>query len=101
MGGRITAIRWDDSNSAACFIRKEHRLLDLRLTIPLTGDPDCEHQRTGERGGTLSFPRIGPVTTWTLVDTIVRCDARGKAFAAGTRRDSGYVYTASNERTVS
>jgi hypothetical protein len=40
------------------------------------------------------------VTTWTVVDTIISCDARGKPYAVGVRRDSGYVLTSRDPRRV-
>jgi hypothetical protein len=81
-------------DSGAFFIRKELQQLDLRVALPLTAGPDCADERVGYRGGSLSFRRIGTVTTWTVVDTVLRCDASGKSNPVGTRRDSGYVTTA-------
>lgn len=87
-------------DSGAFFVRKELQLLDLGVTIPLTEDPDCQHERSGQRGGTLSFRRVGSVTRWTAVDTLVRCDATDRVLPVGTRRDSGYVTLAVNNRRV-
>jgi hypothetical protein len=87
-------------DSGAFFVRRELQLLDLRITVPLTDSPDCSHERIGYRGGTLAFARIGRVTTWTVVDTILRCDTVGRPQAIGTRRDSGYVIVAPDPRRV-
>lgn len=87
-------------DSGAFFVRKELQLLDLQLAVPLTAGPDCQREPVGARGGSLSFRRIGLVTTWTVVDTLLTCDVTGKPFPVGTRRDSGYVMTLGDQRRV-
>jgi hypothetical protein len=86
-------------DSGAFFFRKELQLLQLKVVVPLNGNPDCQHDGMGFRGGSLSFRHAGPVTYWTIVDTIVTCDRSGKPHPSGTRRDSGYV-TVSDPRRV-
>jgi hypothetical protein len=86
--------------SGALFVRKELQLLDLRLTLPLTEGPDCGHAQGGYRGGSLSFRHDGAVTLWTVVDTILQCDASAKPYPVGVRRDSGYVMIAPDQRRV-
>jgi hypothetical protein len=87
-------------DSGAFFTRTELQLLDLGVAHPLTEGPDCAHDRVGYRGGSLSFRRIGAVTTWTVVDTVLRCDATNRPYPVGTRRDSGYVDTSDDQRRV-
>lgn len=96
----VTPARSARPASGALFVRKELQLLDLRFSVSLTVGPDCGHQQGGYRGGSLSFRHDGPVTTWTVVDTILRCDASGKPHTIGVRRDSGYVTTSTDQRRV-
>lgn len=100
VGAQESPVRSALPDSGAFFIRKELQQLDLGVALPLTTAPDCGHERVGYRGGSLSFRRIGSVRTWTVVDTVLRCDATHRPHPVGTRRDSGYVDTSEDQRRV-